>query len=106
MAKNGFIRRSSHARSAAPACRNSSRARFPSTVRMARVRSALGPGSASSRVTNKVHDLAKSLRAKLSSPWEKLPLATREAFLTCIVGALNDIYRDAPEGYGEWLSEY
>jgi len=67
---------------------------------------ALGPGAGSSRVTNKVQDLAKSLRAKLSNPWEKLPLATREALLTCIVGTLDDIYRDAPEGYGEWLSEY
>ncbi len=67
---------------------------------------ALGPGAGSSRVTNKVQDLAKSLRAKLSNPWEKLPLATREAFLACIVESLDDIYRDAPDGYGEWLAEY
>src|SRR5580700_5526883 len=67
---------------------------------------ALGPGAASSRVTNKVRELAQSLRAKLKNPWEKLSLATREALLTCIVAALDEIYRDAPAGYGEWLAEY
>src|SRR5271170_8051536 len=33
---------------------------------------ALGPGAGSSRVTNKVHEAAKPLRAKLKLPWEKL----------------------------------
>ena len=67
---------------------------------------ALGPGAGSSRVTNKAQDLAKSLRARLKNPWENLPLATREALLTCIVATLEDIYRDSPEGYAEWLTEY
>jgi excinuclease ABC subunit A len=67
---------------------------------------ALGPGSASSRVTNKVREVAQSLRAKLQNPWEKLPLATREALLNAIVGTLDDIYRDAPAAYSEWLAEY
>jgi excinuclease ABC subunit A len=67
---------------------------------------ALGPGSASSRVTNKVREVAQSLRAKLQNPWEKLPLATREALLNSIVATLDDIYSDAPAAYSEWLSEY
>jgi excinuclease ABC subunit A len=67
---------------------------------------ALGPGAASSRVAHKVQEIAKSLRVKLKNPWEKLPLAAREALLTAIVDTLEDIYRDAPEGYSEWLAEY
>ena len=67
---------------------------------------ALGPGAGSSRVTNKVQEVAKALRAKLKNPWGSLPLATRDALLTCIVATLDDIYRDAPARYGEWLTEY
>jgi excinuclease ABC subunit A len=67
---------------------------------------ALGPGAGSSRVTNRVQDLAKSLKAKLKNPWEKLPRATREAFLKCILATLEGIYRDSLEEYREWLTEY
>ena len=67
---------------------------------------ALGPGAGSSRVQARIHEAAKPLRAKLKNPWEKLPLATREALLTMIVGTLEEIYRDAPEEYQEWLTEY
>ena len=38
---------------------------------------ALGPGAGSSRVNSKVHEAAKSLKAQLAKPWEKLPRATR-----------------------------
>jgi excinuclease ABC subunit A len=67
---------------------------------------ALGPGAASSRVTNKVREIAQSLRAKLQNPWEKLQLATREALLNAIVVTLDDMYRDTPAAYSEWLAEY
>ncbi len=46
---------------------------------------ALGPGAGSSRVTSAVQETAKSLRAKLKLPWEKLPVATREALLIRII---------------------
>jgi excinuclease ABC subunit A len=67
---------------------------------------ALGPGAGSSRVTNRVQDLAKSLKAKLKNPWEKLPRAAREEFLKCILATLDEIYHDSLEEYREWLTEY
>jgi excinuclease ABC subunit A len=67
---------------------------------------ALGPGAGSSRVTSAVHEAAKSLRAKLKMPWEKLPVATREALLIRIFLTLTEIYSDAPDDYQEWLTEY
>lgn len=67
---------------------------------------ALGPGAGSSRITNKVQEAAKSLRARLKLPWEKLPAATRESLLGTILGTLSDIYLDAPAEYQEWLTEY
>jgi excinuclease ABC subunit A len=67
---------------------------------------ALGPGAGSSRVHARVQEAAKPLRAKLKNPWEKLPLATRESLLSVIVATIEEIYRDAPEEYQEWLTEY
>ncbi|HEX4138575.1 MAG TPA: excinuclease ABC subunit UvrA [Bryobacteraceae bacterium] len=67
---------------------------------------ALGPGAGSSRVTNRVQDLAKLLKAKLKNPWEKLPRAAREEFLKCILATLDEIYHDSLEEYREWLTEY
>jgi excinuclease ABC subunit A len=67
---------------------------------------ALGPGAGSSRIINAVQETAKSLRAKLKTPWEKLPVATREALLIRIIVMLTEIYSDAPADYQEWLTEY
>ena len=67
---------------------------------------ALGPGAGSSRVANKVLQTAKSLRAKLKTPWEKLTVATREALLSAVLATLEEIYIDAPGDYQEWLTEY
>jgi excinuclease ABC subunit A len=67
---------------------------------------ALGPGAGSSRVQARVQEIAKGLRAKLKNPWEKLPALSREALLAAIVAMLEEIYRDAPEEYQEWLTEY
>ncbi len=67
---------------------------------------ALGPGAGSTRVANGIQETARSLRVKLKNPWEKLPSAAREALLGSILGTLDDIYRDAPGDYQEWLTEY
>jgi excinuclease ABC subunit A len=67
---------------------------------------ALGPGAGSSRVVGKVQEFAKAQRVKLKTVWEKLPVATREALLKCILLTLTDIYEDAPSEYQEWLTEY
>jgi excinuclease ABC subunit A len=67
---------------------------------------ALGPGAGSSLVINKVQETARPLRAKLKNPWEKLPHATREALLSCIIKVLDEMYRDASPDYREWLTDY
>ncbi len=66
----------------------------------------LGPGAGSSRVTTRVQDVAKSLRARLKTPFDKLPVATREALLAAVVEILGEIYRDAPSEYQDWLNDY
>ena len=67
---------------------------------------ALGPGASSSRVTAKIQEAAKSLKAKLTTPWEKLPLATRDALLSVAVNVLANLYRDASDDYKDWLTDY
>src|SRR5215469_8004276 len=72
----------------------------------------LGPGAGSSLVTHRTQEAARSLRAKLKAPWEKLPRETREKLLSGfngfpgILGVLQEIYRDASSDYREWLTEY
>ncbi|HWE48272.1 MAG TPA: excinuclease ABC subunit UvrA [Bryobacteraceae bacterium] len=66
----------------------------------------LGPGASSSRVTAKIQDAMRTLRAKPGTAWEKLSLATREALLKVIVEALAHIYRDASDDYKDWLMDY
>jgi excinuclease ABC subunit A len=66
----------------------------------------LGPGAGSSRVTTRVQEVAKSLRARLKTPFEKLPVTTREALLAAVVEILGEIYRDAPSEYQDWLNDY
>ncbi len=66
----------------------------------------LGPGAGSSRVTTRVQEVAKSLRARLKTPFEKLQVATREALLAAVVEILGEIYRDAPSEYQDWLNDY
>ncbi len=67
---------------------------------------ALGPGAGSGLVINKVQETAKTLKAKLKNPWDKLPHATREALLSVIVKILDEMYRDASPDYREWLTDY
>ena len=67
---------------------------------------ALGPGAGSSRVASRVQEASKSLRVKLKTPWEKLPVAARETLLKHVLETLAEIYSDAPADYQEWLTEY
>ncbi len=73
---------------------------------------ALGPGAGSSLVTHKVQEAAKTLRIKLKTPWEKLPVEIREKLLSGFAGfpgllnILQDIYKDASADYREWLTDY
>jgi excinuclease ABC subunit A len=67
---------------------------------------ALGPGAGSSLVISRVQEAARPLRVKLKDPWEKLPRASREALLTCIIAVLDGMYRDASPDYREWLTDY
>jgi excinuclease ABC subunit A len=72
----------------------------------------LGPGAGSSLVTHRVQEAAKSLRIKLKTPWEQLPLDAREKLLSGagafpgILAILQEIYRDASADYREWLTDY
>ena len=66
---------------------------------------ALGTGGSSSRVSNAVQEAARPLKIKLKTPWEKLPVASREALLKVVLGALDQIFRDAFDEYKEWLTE-
>ena len=73
---------------------------------------ALGPGAGSALVTNKIQTAVKALKVKLKTPWEKLPLATRETLLDGgpgfegILPMLAKIYADASDHYQEWLNDY
>jgi excinuclease ABC subunit A len=67
---------------------------------------ALGPGASSTRVTSKIQEAARALKAKPGTAWEKLGLAARESLLTVIVDALAHIYREASDDYKDWLMDY
>jgi excinuclease ABC subunit A len=67
---------------------------------------ALGPGASSTRVAKKVEEAAKALKVKLSTPWEKIPRASREALLGSIIATLDKIYHESTENYAEWLNSY
>ena len=73
---------------------------------------ALGPGAGSALVTNKIQTAVKALKVKLKTPWEKLPLATRETLLNGgsgfegILPILAKIYAGASDHYREWLNDY
>jgi excinuclease ABC subunit A len=73
---------------------------------------ALGPGAGSSRVLSKMQDAARILKMKPKTPWEKLPLDTRESLLNGgngfdgILSVLGRIHREASDVYQDWLTEY
>ncbi len=67
---------------------------------------ALGPGAGSSLVIHKVQDAAKTLKARLTQPWEKLSKTARRGLLDCLLETLTTIWTDASADYREWLVDY
>jgi excinuclease ABC subunit A len=74
---------------------------------------ALGPFAGSAAyVQQKVQAAAKTLRIKLSTPFEKLPRRTQALLLSGgdgfegIASLLQDTFERAPDSYREWLLEY
>ena len=73
----------------------------------------LGPFAGSAAyVQQKVQAAAKTLRIKLSTPFEKLPRRTQVLLLSGgdgfegVAGLLQDTFERAPDSYREWLLEY
>lgn len=73
---------------------------------------ALGPGSSSNYVGQRVNDLAWKNNIDLAKPWEKLAKTQQETLLNGkgampgILKLLTDNYENATEGYREYLSDY
>jgi len=72
----------------------------------------LGPGGTSANMSARVEATAKSLKIKLSTPWQKLPAASRNALMhgskgfEGIVGILKEAFDNYSNGYREYLSDY
>lgn len=72
----------------------------------------LGPGSHSSYMGSVLSDAAEQFGIDLSTPFEDLPKKTRNLLIygnaqfNGILTVLEDSYRQASEGYREWLMEY
>ncbi|HYA18228.1 MAG TPA: excinuclease ABC subunit UvrA [Bryobacteraceae bacterium] len=67
---------------------------------------ALALASGPSLVAKRLEEAAKNLKAKIKQPWEGLPRATREALLTAVISAFEEVYVDASDLYREWLQGY
>ncbi len=72
----------------------------------------LGPGSSSSFVASSLTEAAEVLRIDLAKPFEDLPKKTRQTLLSGsgdfpgILNLLDESFRQASEGYREWLMEF
>ncbi len=72
----------------------------------------LGPGSSSSFMITALTEGAEELKINLSKPFEELPKKTRQILLSGagsfpgILNLLEESFRQASEGYREWLMEY
>jgi excinuclease ABC subunit A len=73
---------------------------------------ALGTAAGSTLVSSRMQEAARLLKAKLKTPWENLPAATREGLLNGspafegLLATLGQIYREASDDYKAWLTEY
>src|SRR6185312_13450026 len=69
----------------------------------------LGPGSTSSYMISQLQNAVEKLNVDLSKPFEELPKRTRTALVEGnsqfpgILNILNDSFKEASEGYREWL---
>jgi excinuclease ABC subunit A len=72
----------------------------------------LGPGAGSWGMQQRLEEFAKKARINLKKPFEELPRKTRDLLLDGgngspgILAILDEVYREAPETYREWLTEY
>ncbi len=72
----------------------------------------LGPGGTSANMSGRVEAAAKAQKIKLSTPWEKLPAASRNFLMRGakgfegIVGILKEAFDNYSNGYREYLSDY
>ncbi len=72
----------------------------------------LGPGSGSSFIVTALTEGAEDLKIDISKPFEDLPKKVRQILLTGgaqfpgILNLLEESFRQASEGYREWLMEY
>jgi excinuclease ABC subunit A len=72
----------------------------------------LGPGASSAYVCSHLAEMARRFRFDISKPFERLPERIQELVLEGgsgtrgILGLLDETFRDAPESYREWLTEY
>jgi len=66
----------------------------------------LGPGASSANMSYALSESARSLKWKLTTPWEKIPAKTQALIMDAIVRQLQRSYDDSTDNYREWLSEY
>jgi excinuclease ABC subunit A len=72
----------------------------------------LGPGGTSVHMSTRVQEAAKTLKIKLSTPWEKLSAASRNALMNGakgfegILGVLRAAYENYSQGYRDYLTDY
>ncbi len=66
---------------------------------------ALGPVAGSVYAEHRLRETARRESMDLAAPFEKLPRKSRDALLEELVRCLDEAYRDASEGYREWLEE-
>lgn len=73
---------------------------------------ALGPGGSSTGVIARLEAAAKTLKIRISTPWEDLPAASRNALMEGakgfegIIGILKELYDNYSAGYREYLTDY
>jgi excinuclease ABC subunit A len=66
----------------------------------------LGPGAGSAIMASNLAEAARTLKFKLTAPWEKIPAKSRAAAMDIIVKTLKRAYDDSTENYRDWLTEY
>jgi excinuclease ABC subunit A len=72
----------------------------------------LGPAAGSWAMQSQLEEFAKGARVNLKKPFEDLPRKTRDLLLEGgngfegILKILDELYREAGEGYRDWLTDY
>jgi len=72
----------------------------------------LGPAASSWTMQSRLEEFAKRARVNLKKPFEDLPRKTRDLLLEGgngfegILKILDQLYREAGEGYRDWLTDY